>query len=119
MSAVVVSLSRNGSPPENASPLVYLLIRGLLTARTTDIFHPQVGDMVVEVTHLMGLAQHKLGLLSAVGELLKIEEIEGEGQRFTIRTVEGNETRWLNAEFYVVERPFIFPTPTPKEMTAP
>jgi hypothetical protein len=82
-----------------------------VTAQTTDIYHPQVGDTVVEVTHLMGLAKQKLGLLSAVGELLKIEEIAGEGRRYTIRTVEGNVQRWLNAEFYVVERPYTYQTP--------
>ncbi|MFA5187648.1 MAG: hypothetical protein WC551_14300 [Patescibacteria group bacterium] len=104
LGAVVVPVSRNGGPSENASPLVWMIVRLALKARYEDVCKPQVGDTVVEVTHLMGMARHGLGLLSAVGELLKVEQIEGEGEVFTIRTVEGIEQRWLNAMMYVVER---------------
>jgi hypothetical protein len=102
--AVVVQVSRNGGPSENASSLVWMIGRLALKAPYDHVCKPQVGDTVIEVTHLMGLARHGLGLLSAVGELLKIEQIEGEGEVFTIRTVEGFEQRWFNAMMYVVER---------------
>jgi len=101
---VVVPIRKNGGPPENASSLVWMIGRLALKARYEDVCKPQVGDTVIEVTHLMGMARHKLGLLSAVGELLKVEQIEGEGEAYTIRTIEGVEQRWLNAKIYVVER---------------
>jgi len=101
---VVVPIRKNGGPPENASPLVWMIGSLALKARYEDVCKPQVGDTVIEVTHLMGMARHKLGLLSAVGELVKVEQIEGEGEAYTIRTVEGVEQRWLNAKMYVVER---------------
>ena len=104
LEAVVVPVSRNGGPSENASPLVWMIGRLALKARYEAVCKPQVGDTVVEVTHLMGMARHRLGMLSAVGELMKVEQIDGEGEVFTIRTVEGVEQRWLNAEMYVVER---------------
>jgi hypothetical protein len=101
---IVISVSRCGGPAENASPLVWWIGRMAMKARYEDVCNPQVGDIVVETSHLMGMCRHRLGLMSALGELLKIEKIEGEGEVYTIQTVEGIEQRWENAIVYVVER---------------
>ena len=67
---------------------------------------PQVGDTVVEVTHLMGLARKQLGLVSAVGELIAIEGPDPTwGTSYVIRTLEGKEQRWQNAEMVTIDRP--------------
>ena len=51
------------------------------------------------------MARHGLGLIDAVGELLKIEETKEDGKTYTIRTLEGKEQRWSNAMMAVVDRP--------------
>lgn len=58
--------------------------------------------MVVEVTHRLGLARKQLGLHSAIGELVKIEETP-DGVTYTLRDIEGIERRWTNAKMCVVE----------------
>lgn len=99
---VVVSVSRNGGESENASRLVWWLARAALRQMGRQP-KPKVGDVVVEVTHLLGMARHRLGLLSAVGELLAIEEQEHLGPAYTIRTIEGKEQRWSNAEMVTID----------------
>lgn len=100
----IVSISRYGAPEENASILVWLLGRMALHAPYEATSNPKVGDIVIEITHLMGLAKHSLGLLSAVGTLLRIDDGGSQGEIYTIRTVEGIEQRWRNAMVYVLER---------------
>lgn len=88
---------RGETEPQYASRLVWWI------AHLADWTKPvKVGDTVVEVTHRMGLARHQLGLHSALGELLKIEE-EREGTTYTIRDIEGQERRWTNCKMCLVE----------------
>ena len=97
-SASVVQVVRRGeTEPQYASRLVWWI------AGLADWTKPvKVGDTVVEVTHRLGLARKQLGLHSAIGELLKIEETP-EGVTYTIRDIEGKEQRWTNAKMCVVE----------------
>jgi hypothetical protein len=97
-SASVVQVVRRGeTEPQYASRLVWWIAS--LADWTSRV---KVGDIVVEVTHCIGMARHQLGLHSAIGELLAIEET-AEGTTYTIRTIEGNEQRWTNAKMCVVE----------------
>lgn len=67
---------------------------------------PKVGDTVVETTHLIGLARHRLGLHKALGTLIEIDESGGEyGKRYLIKShdPEEGETWWSNAMIVVVE----------------
>lgn len=67
---------------------------------------PKVGDIVVEVTHLMGLTRARLGRHSAIGELLEIDESGGEwNKRYLIRSADPAEgdNWWGNARIEVVE----------------
>ena len=91
---------RWGLNKKNAVAMVYWLAK-LAMNQKGNWFDVHVGDVVVETTHLMGMPRG-LGLLSAIGELIKIEHVEGEGAVHTIRTIEGIEQRWLNAMFAVV-----------------
>ena len=97
-SASVVQVVRRGeTEPQYASRLVWWV------ASLADWTKPvKVGDTVVEVTHRLGLARKQLGLHSAIGELLKIEETP-EGVTYTLRDIEGIERRWTNAKMCVVE----------------
>jgi len=97
-SASVVQVVRRGeTEPQYASRLVWWI------AGLADWTKPvKVGDTVVEVTHRLGLARKQLGLHSALGELLKIEETP-EGVTYTLRDIEGIERRWTNAKMCVVE----------------
>lgn len=97
-SASVVQVVRRGeTEPQYASRLVWWI------AGLADWTKPvKVGDTVVEVTHRLGLARKQLGLHSAIGELLKIEETP-EGVTYTILDIEGKEQRWTNAKMCVVE----------------
>ncbi len=97
-SASVVQVVRRGeADPQYASRLVWWI------AHLADWTKPvKVGDTVVEVTHRIGLARHQLGLHSALGELLKIEEGR-EGTTYTIRDIEGQERRWTNCKMCLVE----------------
>lgn len=84
--SAVTQVSVNGGAPESASRLVWWLARMALKQMGLQE-RPKVGDTVVEVTHLLGLAKHQLGLVSAVGELIKIEKDEQRGTLYTIRTL--------------------------------
>lgn len=67
---------------------------------------PKVGDTVVETTHLLGLARHRLGLHKALGTLIEIDASGGEyGKRYLIKShdPEEGETWWSNALVVVVE----------------
>lgn len=72
--------------------------------------HPRptakVGDIVVEVTHLIGLAHHQLGRHKAIGELLEIEEGGKYGTRYLIKSADPNEgeTWWENCRIEVIEQ---------------
>jgi hypothetical protein len=101
-----VPIKQYGGETETASPLVWWLARLALRQMGRQP-RPEVGDTVVEVTHLMGLARHRLGLLSAVGELVKVEADEHQMPIYTIRGLEGKETRWSNAEIVTIDRPNI------------
>ena len=68
---------------------------------------PKVGDTVVEVTHLCGLARHRLGLHTAIGELLEIRRGKY-GLEYLIKSADPNEgeTWWENARIEVIEPNF-------------
>lgn len=66
---------------------------------------PQIGDIVVEVTHIIGLAKHQLGLETAVGELIDINPTDAGGVRYTLKTLDGETQNWENASMVVIERP--------------
>ncbi len=97
-----VTVSQRGGPPETASRLVWWLAKMAMQQMGRQP-EPKIGDTVIEVTHLMGLARKRLGLLSAVGELIAIENDEQRGTLYTIRTLEGKEQRWENAELVTIE----------------
>ena len=109
--AGVKSVKTNGKT-ETASRLVWWIAR-LALHQKGHIEPAKVGDMVVEVTHLMGLARHQLGLLTAVGELVAIEDDSGvnhTGKIYAIKGLDGKVTRWGNADVVAIERA---PTKTP------
>lgn len=66
---------------------------------------PKVGDTVVETTHCLGLARHRLGLHKALGELLAVEKGEYGGERYLIKSFDPaeGETWWENAMIVRVE----------------
>lgn len=103
-SACVQVMRHGDTEPEWASKLVWWLA-SLASVPPPEWREPRVGDIVVETTHRLGMARHGLGLIAAVGELLKIEETKEEGKIYTIRTLEGKEQRWSNADMSVVDRP--------------
>ena len=94
---------------ETASRLVWWIAR-LAIRQMGGTTKAKVGDEVVEVTHLFGLAHHRIGLLTAVGELVKIEEDPKHGNIYTIKGLDGQEVRWANAEVVTIDRA---PTKTP------
>jgi hypothetical protein len=100
--SAIVQISQHGGPPENASRLVWWLARLALKQMGRQPV-PKLGDSVVEVTHLMGLARKQLGLLSAVGKLVGVEQDEHQGTIYTILTIEGKYQRWENANVVTVE----------------
>ncbi len=102
-SACVQVLRHGDTQPQWASKLVWWLAG--LTSQNRVYLEPRVGDIVVETTHRLGMARHGLGLIDAVGELLKIEDSKKTGKIYTIRTLEGKEQRWSNAIMAVVDRP--------------
>ena len=65
-----------------------------------------LGDTVVESSHLLGLARHRLGLHSALGELVEIEGEWPYPKRFLIRSFDPSvgETWWSNASVELVEK---------------
>jgi len=65
---------------------------------------PVVGDMVVETTHLVGLARHKLGLECAVGELMEITTGDY-GKKYRIKTLSGEFQYWENCLLVPLDRP--------------
>ena len=65
---------------------------------------PQVGDVAVETTHVIGLARHKLGLEAALGEIVSIEAGKY-GKIYTLKTMSGDLQKWENAMLVVLERP--------------
>jgi len=103
---VFYEVADTGRPTEKASRLVWWLIDLALALRQKEPHPaaPRVGDIVVEMTHTIGLAKHRLGLVSAVGELIRIEE-DSLGKVWVIKTLEGGrEVRWRNANVLVIER---------------
>jgi len=99
---LLTTIKQNGCEPELASPLVLWIVR--LALVRYPFLKPEIGDIVVEHTHVLGLCKHRLGLLSAIGELVKIEETKERGKVFTIKTLQGKEIRWENAALLVVEK---------------
>lgn len=95
--AVVQVVRRGETESQYASHLVWWI------ARLVDWTKPvKVGDTVVEVTHLLGMARHQLGLHAAIGTLLVIEKMD-EGVAYTIRDIEGRTRQWTNAKVCLVE----------------
>lgn len=88
---------------EMASRLVWWIAR-LASKQMGFQPRPQVGDMVVEITHTLGLARRRLGLLSAVGELLRVEAGGPLGPVYVIRNLNGEEARWENAQLVTIEK---------------
>lgn len=103
-SAFVQVLRRGDTEPQWASKLVWWLA-SLASAPPREYRKPKIGDIVVETTHRLGMARQKLGLIDAVGKLVRIEEGELGGTIYTICTLEGKEQRWQNAYMVVVDRP--------------
>jgi hypothetical protein len=66
----------------------------------------KIGDTVVESSHLLGLARHRLGLHSALGELVEIEGEWPYPKRYLIRSFDPvvGETWWSNAKVELVEQ---------------
>ena len=95
--SVVQVLRRGEIQPQYASHLVRWIV--WLADWTKPV---KVGDIVVEVTHVIGLSRSQLGLHSAIGELLKVEQ-DTSGTTYTIRDIEGKEQRWTNAKICLVE----------------
>ena len=89
-----------------ASKLVWWIARlaSLRVPYNGKIPKPKVGDIVVEVTHIAGLAKHQLGLHSAIGELLEIGEDEHKSPKYLIKSFDSNvgNTWWSNAYIAVV-----------------
>jgi len=88
---------------DETSPLIWHL--AMLASK--DYSAPKVGDLVVENTHLIGFAKHRVGLVKAFGRLKSIEELDGmmKGmKKYTIINMDGNETVWENAHFCIVEK---------------
>lgn len=67
---------------------------------------PRVGDIVVETTHLFSLAQHRIGLHKAVGELLEIDKDKNGQPAYLIKSIDPyvGKTWWVNADITVIER---------------
>lgn len=90
---------------QSASRLVYWLARLALKHANECTHHrekPEVGDIVIEYTHTIGLGHKQLGLIGAVGELIRVEKDDAWGTAFIIKTLEGKEQRWVNASMLVV-----------------
>ena len=90
---------------EPASRLVWWLARmaSLQSYPRPDI---KIGDTVVESSHLLGLCRHRIGLHSALGELVAIEGEWPYPKRFLIRSFDPTvgETWWANARVELVEQ---------------
>lgn len=68
----------------------------------------KVGDIAVEVTHLVATCKQRKAFPHALGEIISIRTqkdlISGNGETvYTIRTIEGREQEWTNAMFALVE----------------
>ena len=98
----------NAMPSDTASRWVWLIAL-LAMNQPYPRKAPQIGDIVVETTHIAWLARHRLGLHKAVGELLEIDKTGGAyaGQwRYLIKSIDPlcGETWWDNAAVEVIER---------------
>lgn len=102
--AMVKVLKHGQTEPQWASRLIWW-IASLASCPPLEQRNPEIGDIVVETTHRLGMARHGLGLLDAIGELIAIEKLGDWDKIYTIRTLEGKERRWQNSSFSVVERP--------------
>jgi len=101
----VEMVSRQGGQPEQASRLVGWIITLAMDAPRWNECKPLIGDIVVELTHVMGMGRTGLGLHSSIGEVVKIEKDEDCGEMaYTILTIEGVEQRWLNSIFVIVSK---------------
>lgn len=65
---------------------------------------PEIGDWVIEITHVLGFARAKVGKLDAIGKLIKVEPFEGRSmKKYTLLNLEGKEVTWENAVFRKLE----------------
>ena len=74
-----------------------------LTMYRREWLEPQIGDSVVETTHILGLARHALGLEVAAGELVEIAD-GTYGKKYLIKNPAGKLMWWENARIVVIER---------------
>ena len=65
---------------------------------------PEVGDMVVEITHVMGGARNRLGSPNAVGELIEIREEYPGSYEYHLKLFDGTQQWWSNSRFAVLEK---------------
>lgn len=91
----------------DTSPLVWQMVRMAteLMQLRVEPRRPKVGDTVIEYTHVLGLARKRLGLVSAVGQLIEVTKDEHGHDKYLIRTPAGEETWWDNAGLFVIDSP--------------
>ncbi len=89
---------------ETYSPYVYYIVKQALALAVHSVnLEPRVGDVVVEFSHVLGTAQRRVGRTAAFGTLVGIE-CDDMDVIYTIKSLEGETTRWRNAEILVVYR---------------
>lgn len=98
---IIVEIKYQGKI-EKASALIYWIRIAL--SKNKDYSEPEIGDIVLETSHFFSTARKKLGLLCALGELIKIEKIDDFEKRYTIMTVEGKEQIWSNADLRIIKK---------------
>jgi hypothetical protein len=70
--------------------------------------HAEIGDLVVEVSHLVRTGKYRAGMECAFGTLERVDEGVGEDPytSYTIRSLGGKLTVWENAHIVVVAKGF-------------
>lgn len=88
---------------QEASRLVWWL--AMLALKQLSLWREiRVGDWVIEASHILGLAKHRLGLMKAVGKVSHIHVSPSGDITYTLEGLDGKETSWGNASMIVIER---------------
>jgi len=85
----------------NASKLVWWL--SSMAGKASNYKEPTINDWVIETTHVIGCRGAQVGLLMAIGKIIKIDKNEMGSQVVTLLTIEGKEQVWENAMFACLE----------------
>jgi len=72
----------------------------LALENTQNTEEPQIGDWVVEVTHLIGMGKHSLALDCAIGKL-----VGKASSNYLLELRDGSEFSWENAKFLKLPQP--------------